>query len=122
MLHRRIEALLISQAFLVAAYVQVFISADFDSRVELKTFAIVVLALGLSINLLASRSWTKLVEGGNLMKVKYLTKLDPIYQEYFDTVRAPNGRRRWSMSTHLPTILYAFWGGAAMHLLVHFFW
>lgn len=116
LLHSRVEALLISQAFLVVAYLQIETSSNAIALWPVG-YAIIVLALLVSILFLMA--------GGGLQRgLRYLKEThlvdDPVYGAYLNAV-SPNYHRRWFRPRILPVILpmvfMAFWAFVGLHRL-----
>ncbi len=117
MLHSRMNSLLICQAFLVVAYVQVLSSQTFSEKAFMPMAGFIVVFLGYAITRVVFGSIVKLQKGGDEMK-KYLNH-DPIYYAYLQGVRGGD-KRKWltSYTSVVPTFFMWFW--VALMLLLTF--
>lgn len=121
-LHTRVEALLICEAFLAAAYVGILGSSI--AMNEFLALAIIVLAVLITIIFLEANH--RLLKGITFLKKAVIEEEGALYEDYLKAVgsRALEGRGgNASVSVRLGYVLLAFWMAVAAHLaFTHFFY
>ena len=108
LLHSRMNALVLCQAFLAIAYVQIISASTFNERAYLPIAGLVIVGIGFFVTKTVLGSIIKLQQGGDAMK-KYLVN-DSVYDDYLDAVR-DGGPRKWltSYTAVVPTFFEWFW-------------
>lgn len=125
LLHSRIEALLIAQAFLVIGYAQILTADSFCERSDLVYALLVLVVLALILTLIMMFVNAGLSRGIRLLKSEYLDHPqhgDPVYARYMAEVRGDQyGKRRafprlWSF--WIPFAFLIFWVAVGAHAVV----
>jgi hypothetical protein len=116
MLHSRLNALLLCEAFLVVGYVELIVTGGFEGSAGLKVAAAAVIVLALLLTLILRAAGLKLQRGGDALKKAFLEK-DDVYLTYINAVRSKPSRL-WgsSFSRAIPDVFIGFWVLAACHL------
>lgn len=122
LLHSRVEALLIAQAFLVLGYAQVLTAERFCERSDLPLALLILVVMALALTLIMMFVNAGLSRGIRRLKADYLDHKDagdPVYARYLAAVRGDRGGRRrafprlWSF--WMPAIFLVFWAAAGGH-------
>ncbi len=122
LLHSRIEALLIAQAFLIIGYAQVLTAQEFCRRYDLTLALLAIVAVAVTVTILMMVVNNGLSRGIRFLKKTHLEHAeigDPIYIRYLEAVRGDSeGKRKpfpriWS--SWIPRVFLAFWFAASLH-------
>ena len=118
MLHTRVNAMLVCQSFLIAAYVTLSLNSSLRYGTMLG-IAIIVLAATITVMFLIANIRT--VRGITFLKRQIVSEPNHLYKAYLDTVNP-----RWqkgagasqTLAVQLPIALLIFWVVAAIHLVL----
>ena len=117
-LHTRVNAMLVCQSFLIAAYVTLTISTHVRYAAML---GIGIIALAAVITIMFMVANIRLLRGITYLKRQIVAEPNHLYKAYLDSVN-----RRWltghggsqTLALQLPVALLAFWIVAALHLFL----
>jgi len=120
MLHTRVNAMLVCQSFLIAAYVTLSLNPNLRYGTML---GVAIIALAATITVMFLIANIRTVRGITFLKRQIVSEPNHLYKAYLHTVnprwdRGAGGSQ--TLAVQLPIALLVFWVVAAIHLALTF--